>query len=32
MLLAEVKEAGLIEDDAVPFDNADDFLAYLEVE
>ena len=30
MLLAEAKAAGLIEDDAVTFDNADDALAYLE--
>ena len=32
MLLAEAKEMGLIEDDAVTFDNADDFIAYLEAE
>ena len=30
MLLAEAKAAGLIEDDAVVFENADDALAYLE--
>lgn len=30
MLLAEAKEAGLIEDDARVFDNADDFIASLE--
>ena len=30
MLLAETKAAGLIEDDAVAFENADDALAYLE--
>ena len=30
MLLAEAKAAGLMEDDAVAFDNADDAIAYLE--
>ncbi len=30
MLLAEAKAMGLIEDDAVTFENADDALAYLE--
>lgn len=30
MLLAEAKEMGLVEDDAVRFDNTDDVIAYLE--
>ena len=30
MLLAEAKAMGLIEDDAVRFENADDAVAYLE--
>lgn len=30
MLLAEAKELGLIEDDAVTFENVDDAIAYLE--
>ena len=30
MLLAEAKATGLIEDDAVTFENADDAIAYLE--
>lgn len=30
MLLAEAKEMGLIEDDAVAFNNVDDAIAYLE--
>lgn len=30
MLLAEAKEMGLVEDDAIRFDNADDAIAYLE--
>ena len=30
MLLAEAKAIGLIEDDAVTFENADDAIAYLE--
>lgn len=32
MLLAEAKEAGLIEDNDPRFDNADDFIAWLEAE